>query len=86
MTCTLLSFSSPKNLEKRRRRQVEYRLLQFAVHLEYRVQELSQKLRQSQSQRALGQWSSPAKRAITEVFRVSLLPDWQLFLFSAARI
>jgi hypothetical protein len=46
MTCTLLSFSSPKDLEKRRRRQVEYRLLQFAVHLEYRVQELSQKLRQ----------------------------------------
>jgi len=46
MTCTLLSFSSPNNLEKRRRRDVEYRLLQFAVHLEYRAQELSQKLRQ----------------------------------------
>jgi hypothetical protein len=41
MTCPLLAFSKLKNLEKRSRRQIEYRLPQFAVQLEYRVQSLA---------------------------------------------
>jgi len=41
------------------------RLLQFAVQLEYRVRELSQKLRQWRPERPLGQCSNPGKWTVT---------------------
>lgn len=61
----------PQETRKTSPKTIEYRLLQFAVQLEYRVRELSQKLRQSWSERPVGQWSSPAKWVITEVSRVT---------------